>query len=262
MSKQITLKEAVASISPNGALLALGGNALHRSPVAFVEELIRQNNENISVIKTAGALDVDLLALEGVLDKAYGGYIGFEMFGLAPNYRKGVQNGKVTVKEHACASVIAALRASIYGVPFQPINGFQGSELPELTGLVRKVNCPFTNEETAAVQALKPDVTVIHANIADEQGNAFIDGALYEDLIMIKAAERVIVTAEKVIDSGEWEVKPQVPGFLVEGVVHAEKGAAPGSCAPFYGIDQEAIADYLKNPESYLEKVKGSVAHV
>ena len=84
------------------------------------------------------------------------------MLGLAQNYRKGVENGEIVVHEHACASVIAGLRASIYGVPFQPINGFQGSELPELTGLVRHVTCPFTGKETAVVPALTPDVTVIH----------------------------------------------------------------------------------------------------
>ena len=261
MSKQLSIQEAAASIT-DGSLLALGGNALHRSPLAFVVELIRQEKKELSVIKTAGALDIDLLALAKSIRSVYAGYIGFEMLGLAPNYRKGVQNGEIVVHEHACASVIAGLRASIYGAPFQPINGFQGSELPELTGLVRYVTCPFTNKETAVVPALQPDVTIIHANIADEKGNAYVDGALFEDLIMVKAAKRVIVTAEKIIDSGSWENKPQIPGFLVESVVLAEKGAAPGSCAPLYAIDEVEVASYLQDPASYLEKAKGAVTHV
>lgn len=261
MSKQTTLQKAVASIQDD-SLLALGGNALHRSPLAFVYELLRQEKKDLSVIKTAGALDVDLLAAAKSLRSVYGGYIGFEMFGLAPSYRKGVQDGEIVVHEHACASVIAGLRASIYGVPFQPINGFEGSELPELTGLIRKVTCPFTAKETAVVEALRPDVAVIHANIADEKGNAFIDGALFEDLIMVKAAKRVIVTAEKIIASDSWKVTPQIPGFLVESVVHAEKGAAPGSCAPSYGIDEDEVKLYLQNPESFLEKVKGREVNV
>lgn len=261
MSKQLSLKEAAASVS-NGDLLALGGNTVHRSPIAFVEELIRQEKKDLSLIKTAGALDVDLLALAKAVDKVHGGYIGFEMFGLAQNYRRSAQNQEINVQEHACASVIAALRASIYGVPFQPINGFHGSELPELQGLIRYVTCPFTNEKTAVVEALRPDVTIIHVNIADEQGNGYIEGALYEDIIMVKAAKRVIITAEKIIDSKDWDVKPQVPGFLVESVVLAEKGAAPGSCHGEYGIDEEAIKGYLKDSESYLERVKGSVSHV
>ncbi|MFS0644352.1 CoA transferase subunit A [Siminovitchia sp. 179-K 8D1 HS] len=261
MSKQTSLKEAAAAVE-SGALLALGGNALHRSPVAFVKELIRQEKKDLSVIKTAGALDVDLLAAAKSLKSVYGGYIGFEMFGLAQSYRKGVQKGDITVHEHACASVIAGLRASIYGVPFQPINGFQGSELPELTGEVRCVTCPFTGEKTAVVPALRPDYTVIHVNIADEKGNAFIDGAVFEDLIMVRAAKKVIVTAEKVIDSESWTVRPQVPGFLVEHVVLAENGAAPGSCAPYYSIDKAGMIEYLQDSEAYVEKVKEAVSYV
>lgn len=261
MSKQINLREAASNVS-DGALLALGGNALHRSPIAFVHELIRQGKKNLSVIKTAGALDVDLLAAANSLDSVYGGYIGFEMFGLAQNYRKGVQKQEIVAHEHACASIIAGLRASIYGVPFQPINGFQGSELPELTGQVKYVECPFTGKRTAVVPALRPDYTVIHVNIADEKGNAYIEGAVFEDLIMARAAEKVIVTAEKVISSESWAVRPQVPGFLVESVVLAEQGASPGSCAPFYSIDKKALLDYLKNPEEYLEEVREAGVHV
>ena len=261
MSKQTSLKTAVAAVE-DGALLALGGNALHRSPVAFVKELIRQEKKNLSVIKTAGALDVDLLAAAQSLKAVYGGYIGLEMFGLAQSYRKGVQKGDITVYEHACASAIAALRASIYGVPFQPINGFQGSELPELTGEVRYVTCPFTDERTAVVSALRPDYTVIHTNIADEKGNAFIEGAVFEDLIMVRAAKKVIVTAEQVIDSESWTVRPQVPGFLVEHVVLAENGAAPGSCAPLYSIDEAGVVAYLQNCEGFVEKIKEAEVHV
>lgn len=255
MSKQTSLTDAVSAIE-NGALLALGGNALHRAPVAFVQELVRQGKKDLSVIKTAGALDVDLLAAAKALKAVYGGYIGFEMLGLAQSYRKGVQNQEIKAYEHACASVIAGLRASIYGVPFQPINGFQGSELPEITGEIRFVNCPFTGEKTAVVPALRPDYTIIHANIVDEQGNAYIDGAVFEDLIMVRAAKKVIVTAEKVIDSDGWAVRPQVPGFLVNQVVWAEKGAAPGSCAPFYSIDESGVREYLRNPEQYVNLLK------
>lgn len=261
MSKKINLWEA-ASIVPDGALLALGGNALHRSPIAFVHELIRQGKKRLSVIKTAGALDIDLLAAANSLESVYAGYIGFEMFGLAQNYRKGVQSQEIVIHEHACASVIAGLRASIYGVPFQPINGFQGSELPELTEQVKYVDCPFTGTKTAVVPALRPDYTVIHVNIADEKGNAYIEGAVFEDLIMTRAAKKVIVTAEKVISSESWSVRPQIPSFMVVYVVLAEQGASPGSCAPFYSIDKKEITDYMGNPEEYLRKVKEAGVHV
>lgn len=261
MTKQLSLKEAVQSVKDH-SLLALGGNALQRSPIAFVKELIHQQKKNLSVIKTAGALDVDLLAGANLLHKVYAGYIGFEMFGLAPAFRKAVEKGEVIVKEHACASVIAALRASIYGVPFQPIHGFQGSDIPKLTGLIKKVTCPFTKEQTNVVQALKPDVTVVHVNVADEEGNGYIAGAVYEDLLMVKAAKRVFITAEQMIPSDQWEVQPQISGFYVDGVVHVEKGAAPGSCVEEYSMNELEVKKYIQDPKRYINELKGRKTNV
>src|SRR5690625_606846 len=261
MSKQTTLQEAVTTVE-GGSLLALGGNALNRAPIAFVLELIQQQKKGLSVIKTAGALDVDLLATAKSIDSVYGGYIGFEMFGVAASYRKGVENQEMIVHEHACASVIAGLRASIYGVSFQPTNGFQGSDLPECTGLVRQVTCPFTEQQIAVVPALRPDVTIIHANIAGEKGKAYIDGSIYEDLIMVKAGKRVIVTTEKNASSQDWTVTPQIPESLGECVVLAEKGAAPRSCEPIYGIKEDEVTTNLQNPDRYLTRQKKASTHV
>ena len=101
---------------------------------------------------------------------------------------------------------------------------------------------------------------MIHTNIADEKGNAYVDGAFSKICIMAKAARSVIVTAEKIIDSASVDGKPQIPGFLVESVVLAEKGAAPGSCAPLYSIDEDEVPSYLQNPESYLERKGGRYA--
>ena len=93
---------------------------------------------------------------------------------------------------------------------------------------MKKVTCPFTGKETAVVPALNPDVAIIHTNIADEQGNAYIEESVFEDLLMVKAAKRVIITTEKIISSSDWIVKPQIQGFLVESVVVAENGAHLG----------------------------------
>ena len=78
---------------------------------------------------------------------------------------------------------------------------------------------------------------------------------------MVKAAKRVIITTEKIISSSDWTVKPQIQGFLVESVVLAENGAAPGSCAPHYFIDEKEIHSYLENPANFLER-KVAVPHV
>src|SRR5829696_8177400 len=119
--KRATLEEAIASV-PDGARLALGGNTLHRGPGAAVHEIVRQGKRGLEIVKTAGAYDVDLLAATGCASSAPVGFVGFEtVFGMAPGYRRAVERGDLEVKEHACYSVIAGLRAAIQGVPFMPI---------------------------------------------------------------------------------------------------------------------------------------------
>lgn len=98
-NKLISLREAVAAIN-DGSMVALGGNTIHRSPCAAVHELIRQGKRGLTVVKTAGAYDVDILCGAGCADKVVAAYVGFENYGLAPRFRKAVEQGKAGLSEH------------------------------------------------------------------------------------------------------------------------------------------------------------------
>lgn len=243
-----TLPEAVAQI-PGGATIALGGNTFHRSPSAAVHELVRQGKEGLRVVKTAGAYDVDLLAGAGCIDRAAVGYVGFEaVFGLAPNYRQAVEEGRLIVEEHACYTVATALRASIQGVSFLPVAGIFGSDIVPARGW-KTVRDPYTGEEMVAIARLTPDWAILHAEKADPLGNAFVSGSLFEDLLMANAASRVMVTAEEVVSTDTFRKEGShaaVPGYLVEAVVHAPRGAWPCSCGELYPMDEAYLASYLE----------------
>lgn len=99
MSKVMTLADAVAMIA-DGATLAVGGNTFHRAPGAALHELVRQGKRDLTLVKTAGSYDVDLLAGTGALNRAAMAYVGFETLGLAPRFRKAVEGGQVAVQEH------------------------------------------------------------------------------------------------------------------------------------------------------------------
>jgi glutaconate CoA-transferase, subunit A len=99
MSKVMTLSEAVGRI-PDGATLAIGGNTFHRVPGSALHELLRQGRRDLTLVKTAGSYDVDLLAGAGCLAKAVIAYVGFETLGLAPRFRKAVESGRLAVQEH------------------------------------------------------------------------------------------------------------------------------------------------------------------
>jgi glutaconate CoA-transferase subunit A len=99
MTKVMTLTEAVAHI-PDGASVAIGGNTFHRAPGAALHELVRQQRRDLTLVKTAGSYDVDLLAGAGQLHKAVVAYVGFETMGLAPRFRKAIESGQTAIQEH------------------------------------------------------------------------------------------------------------------------------------------------------------------
>lgn len=95
----MSLAQAVGLI-PDGAVVAIGGNTFHRAPGAALHELVRQGKRNLTLAKTAGAYDVDLLAGAGLLSQAVVAYVGFETLGMAPRFRKAVESGALPVQEH------------------------------------------------------------------------------------------------------------------------------------------------------------------
>lgn len=245
--KTTSLSDAISAI-PQGARLALGGNTIHRCPCAAVHEIVRQGIGGLETVKTAGAYDVDLLAAAGLAARVAAGFVGFETaLGMAPSYRRMVERGEVTADEHACYTVIAGLRAAVQGVPFMPVAGMFGSDLVAARGF-RVIDDPYGGAPVVAIPALAPDAAILHVQEADAFGNARIVGTRFEDVLMAQAAKRVIVTAERIVDGGAFEAAPEVvaiPGFMVDAVVHAPKGAWPCGCAGEYEPDLAYLGAYV-----------------
>lgn len=253
MNKLTDLAQAMGFV-PDGALVGLGGNTLNRAPMAAVMELARQKKRGLRLVKTAGGMDVDLLCLAGCAASVDAGFISYETeYGLCQNYRRAVQSGAVVAHEHACYTVISALRAACYGIPFMPVRGLQASDLIKANDYFAPVTDPFTGETLSAVRAIKPDVCVLHAQLADEAGNALIEGPLYEDVLLSRASKAVIVTTERMVGDeffARSDAKANIPHFLVRAVVYAPRGAAPGACYGAYGVSDEGIRSFLRLPDA------------
>lgn len=259
-SKVLSLEEAAALVR-DGDTLSLGGNVLHRSPLAFCRELIRQNRRGLKLVKTAGAHDVDILCSAGAVASVDAGFIGYETeYGLAMHYRKAVEGGLVKANEHACYTVICALRASQYGVPFMPVRGLMYGDLIEKNDYFKVIEDPFSGEKITVVKALRPDYAILHVQEADEYGNARIVGPKYEDVLLSRSAKKVIITCERLIHTDNFARQPEltdIPGFLVEAVVLAPNGAAPGTCAGRYDLDRKSLDEFkgLKTKEQIIDYV-------
>lgn len=247
--KHVSIQE-LAALIPDGASVALGGSFLHRGPFALVRELVRQKKADLEIVKQSPGYDIDLLCRAGVATRARTGIVAMEgNFGLAPHYRKSIESGALKLEEHACATLTAGLRAAAFGTPFQPCAGIEGSHLIDINGW-KKLDDPYGKGDPVwVIPAIQPDVAVIHANEVDAKGNVRVLGTSHWDRIMSRSAKRVLVVAERLVDSEVFERQPEVtliPYFLVQAYAVVPNGAWPGSCWPDYEIDYPAVERYLE----------------
>ncbi|MGE4436282.1 CoA transferase subunit A [Achromobacter sp.] len=246
--KRISLA-ALGAMIPDGASVALGGSFLHRGPFALVRELIRQERRGLEIIKQSPGYDIDILCRAGVATQARAGIVAMEgNFGLAPWYRKAIEQGRLELEEHACASLTAGLRAAAFGVPFMPCGGLHGSDLPALNQW-KLLDDPYgSGASTYLIPAVKPDFAVLQVSEIDRLGNARVHGTAHWDRIMSRAAGSVLVVAEKLVETEVFEAQPEatlLPYFMVEAFTVLPGSAWPGSCTPYYDIDYPAVERYM-----------------
>jgi glutaconate CoA-transferase subunit A len=248
MNKQLTLSRAVRLIK-NGQVVSIGGTLSQRVPAAYVREMARQQLRGLELVKPSPGYDIDLLAAAGCVGRARFGIVSLEQpFGMAPNFRRAVEDGRLEVVENACPTVMASLQAASFGIPFQPIAGLDGSDIPKVSGFP-KVTDPFSGKEVYVVPAIQPDWAIIHVNEADVRGNARIYGTPVWDRLMSRAAKRCILTTEKIHPTEHFAAQPEltvIPELFVEAVVLAPNGAWPTAGYPDYDVDEAAMWEYLK----------------
>ncbi len=263
MDKRMTL-DYTAGLVRCGDTVAFGGNVLYRSPVGVAARIALAGIKELTVVKTAIALETDILCGAGCASVVMAGFVGYETeFGLCNFYRKAVESGAVVAQEHACYSVITALRAAAQGVPFLPIRGMLGSDLIEAVGF-KMITDPYTGAELCAVQAVRPDVAFLHVQRADRFGNAEITGPQYEDQIIARAAKKLVVTCEELVDDDYFGAhrKADLSGALVSHVALAPGCSTPGCCDGYYDVDAEAMRAFkeLRTREELLRYLEKEVA--
>lgn len=251
MSKIVSAEEAIREVE-DGCSVAIGGMSFHRAPMGLVREIIRQNKRDLEIIAREPGLSFDMLIGAGCVKKVKAAYVGFENLGLAPNFRRMVERGDIKMEDHACYSIMQGLRATVMGLPFLPSKGFFGTDMMSIheeIGDFARIRCPFTGEELVAIEAIKPDFAIIHAQRSDEHGNVQIDGQIFEDDLMAFASKKTIVSVEEIIDEEDIMRAPErttVPYFEVDYIVNAPKGAHPCSCFNYYDPDIAQIKEYLE----------------
>ena len=236
MAEITSLHEAVAGLVHDGDTVALEGFT-HLIPTLAGQEIIRQERRDLTLVRMTPDLVYDQMIGMGTASKLVFSWGGNPGVGSLHRFRDAVENGwpaPLEVDEHSHAGMANRYVAGASHLPFAVLRGYQGSGLTGMSRTISSVTCPFTGEELAAVAAINPDVTVIHAQRADREGNVQLWGILGVQKEAVLAAKRVLVTVEEVVD--ELDSRPGalvLPGWVVTAVAHVPGGAHPSYAAGY-----------------------------
>ncbi len=246
-----TLDEAAASV-PDGAVVAPGGFMLGRAPMALVFELVRQKRRDLQVISLPNPLPAEILVAAKAASRVDFLFAGVTLEGRVwPMYalKRAIEAGSIDWQEHDGYRIVQRLRAAAMGLPFLPVPGYGGNDLARADPLPM-VEDPFTGDQVPVERAVHPDVALIHAQAADDDGNLFIEDPT-TDRVIAEAAHRVVATAERRVPRVP---RATIPGFMVDRLVEEPHGAYPTGCTGYYPADETHLAAYLRQAKAGDEK--------
>ena len=244
-----SLDEAL-SVIDDGCLLVVP-REVSGVPMAATRALICRHVKKLHLVALpTSSLQADLLIGAGCVETLETSAVSLGEFGPAPRFTAAVTSGAITMKDATCPALHAALQAAEKGVPFLPLRGLIGSDVLNYRSDWRVIDNPYGNHDPIVLlPAIKPDVALFHAPMADRFGNVWI-GQARELMTMAHAAEKTVVTVERIVDNDLLAdsvfAAGTLPGFYVEAIAVAERGAWPLPLPDHYAADAEHLALYAK----------------
>jgi glutaconate CoA-transferase, subunit A len=230
MAEIMSLSNAIAGAVHDGDTVALEGFT-HLIPFAAGHEILRQGQGELTLVRLTPDVLYDQLIGMGAARRVVFSWGGNPGVGSLHRFRDAIEHGwprPIEIEEHSHAGMANRYVAGASGLPFAVLRGYAGTDLPRHTANVAPIDCPFTGENLTAVAALRPDVTIIHAQQADRTGNVQLWGITGVQKEAALAADRVVVTVEEIVDT--LVVRPGavvLPSWVVDSVAEAPGGAHP-----------------------------------
>jgi glutaconate CoA-transferase, subunit A len=261
----MSLDEA-ASLVRDGESVGIGGSTMSRTPMGMIWALIRAGRKQLSCARGIVSSDGDLLFSSGACDRMITSWFSQGiLWGVSKVMRHYVETGKARFEEWSHLAVGMRFRAGAMGVPFMPVRSMLGSDVLQQRPEAIEMPCPFTKERVLLVPALNPDVALIHVQRCDPYGNAQIDGLQFMDIDLAMAADKVILTTERIISNDQIRRAPdqtKIPFFAVDAVVELPFGSAPHECYGVYEPMMRHLAYYvrlvnndpIKGMQEYLDR--------
>ncbi len=264
MPKLRTMREAIRDLVPDGASVSMNCQMEQMIPFASGHEIIRQKKRGLTLIGPISDILFDQMIGGGCVERVIAAWVGNVMMGSAYNFRREVESGRLNVTNMTNFTVALALQAAAMGVPFLPTRSALGSDVAKENEFFKEIESPFAGQgaratKLHAVKALAPDVTIVHVQRADRDGNAHCWANFGIMVEAVRAAKAVIVTAEEIVEPEVIASDPNrtvIPGFLVNAVVEAPLGAHPSPVQGYYKRDDAYFQQYhaeTKTPDAFAQ---------
>jgi glutaconate CoA-transferase, subunit A len=243
-TKVMSMQEAISRFVHDGNVIVIEGFT-HLICFAAAHEIIRQRRSELTLCRLTPDLIYDQLIGAGCAQKLVFSWAGNPGAGPLYALRRAVEHGipnPLELEEYSHYGMVARLTAGAARLPFYPLRNYMGSDLPRVNPQIKNVACPFTGEELAAVPALNPDTAIIHAQRADENGNAQIWGLPGVQKEAAFASRNTIVVAEEIVPEHVIRSDPNrtlIPGLIVKAVVLEPFGCHPSYAQGYYDRDNE-----------------------
>jgi len=271
--KVMSLEDAAALVA-DGDHVALGGCTLSRTPMAMVWALIRAGKKDLTVSRSITSTEGDLFYGSGASRHVVTSWFSQGIvWGVSKVMRHYTESKEAVFEEWSHMAMGLRYRAGAMGAPFMPTRTMLASDVGGRIDQTKEIDCPFTGEKILLVPALNPDVALIHVQRCDQYGNAQMDGLPFMDADIAMAANRVILTTERVVSNDQIRREPhltRIPFVTVDAVVEVPYGCAPHECYGVYepfipclnaytemiredpvaGV-KEYIQKYIREPESW-----------
>lgn len=243
-SKVVSMRDAIARYVRDGDTVVIEGFT-HLICFAAGHEIIRQGRKDLVLARLTPDLIYDQMIEAGCARKLVFSWAGNPGAGSLHAFRRAVE-GKggrpLEIEEYSHFGMVARLSAGAARLPFWPMRNYMGTDIPGANPRIKTVACPYSGETLATVPALNPDVTIVHAQRADAEGNAQIWGLLGVQKEAAFASKRVIVVVEELVDESVIRSDPNrtvIPGMIVDAVVVEPWGAHPSYAQGHYDRDND-----------------------
>ncbi|HET8575623.1 MAG TPA: CoA-transferase [Methylomirabilota bacterium] len=240
-SKLLSMREAIARFVPDGASVCMGTALEGLIPFAAGHELIRQRRRNLTLVGPISDMLFDQLVGAGCVSRIIAAWVGNVSAGLGHNFRRAVEAkipAPLEVQDHSNLTLAFALQAAALGIPYLPARSLLGTDLLASNPTFKQAADPWSGAPLLLVPALVPDVTILHAQRADEDGRAHLWGTLGVTREAAFAARQVIIVAEEIWPRERILSDPGLvltPELKVVAVVHEPYGAFPSPVQGCYG---------------------------